>query len=417
MPSTMLPLRDAFVLPKPADAIELRAFTHGLMPKTVPAMLQRFCEDWARHGVDAWNCIPNHWRPASDETVGWWSLPEYLGDEFIAPLLGAPAGSCIMQPNVHWSMQCLLSAPELAARGPRIVLSETEFPSTLHSVQRWAPALGYRVEIVPAAGDDFFNQNAYLDAITREAGLALLSHVGFTTGEKLPDDFLREVARRAQAAGALFVVDGYHATASVPVDVEALGADVYLGGLLKEGSGSSGTSFIYLRPGLDLHPRTTGWFGDAEPFAFKSAPTSHPNPRRRFLGGTTAIAPLYHAVEGVRLLLEVGLEEVRRYSLSLTGRALEHIDHAGLSLCSPREAERRSAMIILEAKRADLLCAALKRKHVYTDSRKGRYLRLAPFVWNTRQEVDRTFDLVEEMISSGRYLAFEPEEGQAGPVT
>ena len=37
----------------PAPSVELRAFTHGLMPRTVPAMMQGFCEDWAERGVDA----------------------------------------------------------------------------------------------------------------------------------------------------------------------------------------------------------------------------------------------------------------------------------------------------------------------------------------------------------------------------
>src|SRR5690606_1297494 len=107
----LLDLRDRFFVPDP-PAVELRAFTHGLMPKTVPAMMDRFVDDWRERGVDAWNAVPNHWRPGSGEAVGWWTLPDYLGDAFIAPMLGAPAGTCIMQPNVHWAVQCLLSCPE-----------------------------------------------------------------------------------------------------------------------------------------------------------------------------------------------------------------------------------------------------------------------------------------------------------------
>ncbi len=100
-------------------------------------------------------------------------------------------------------------------------------------------------------------------------------------------------------------VDGYHATASYPVDVEAIGADVYFGGLLKEACGSSGNAYLYVRPGLDLRPRLSGWFGDADPFGFAPAPADHPEVRRRFLGGTTAVASMYHAVEGARVLLGV----------------------------------------------------------------------------------------------------------------
>src|SRR5690606_22196425 len=145
-------------------------------------------------------------------------------------------------------------------------------------------------------------------------------------------------------------------------------------------------------------------------------PKPHPEVRRRFLGGTTAVASLYHAVEGVRILLDAGLEAVRAHSLALTERSTARADAAALALCSPREADRRGAMVILEAERADLLCAWLKRCGVFTDSRKGRYLRLAPFVWNTPDDVDRAFDEAEAALRTGDYLRFEAP-AEAGPVT
>ena len=409
-------LRDAFFLPAPPETIEFRAFTHGLMPKTVPAMMDHFVEDWQHYGVDAWNGVPNHWRPGSGDPVGWWTLPVYLGDHFIAPLLGAPAGTCIMQPHVHWTVQCLLSVPELFAEKREVLLTGAEFPSVLHTVRQWAGVHGYTVRALPPAPDGFVDQEAVLDAIGPETALVFLSHVGFMTGEKLPDAFLAHVADAVHTHGGLFAIDGYHATGSVAVDVTRYGADVYFGGLLKEACGSSGNAFVYLRPGLDLRPRTMGWFGDADPFGFHDAPEPHPEVRRRFMGGTSAIASMYHAVEGVRLLLGAGLDAVRHHSLALTEACIARADAAGLHLRSPREAARRSAMVILEAPAADKLCAYLKTQHVYTDSRQDRYLRLSPFVWNTLGEVHRAFDVINAAITSGEYLSVDVPEA-VGPVT
>lgn len=407
-------LRDHFF--HPPDAVELRAFTHGLMPKTVPAMMDGFVEDWKTRGVDAWNEVPNRWRPGSGEAVGWWTLPAYLGDAFIAPLLGAPAGTCIMQPHVHWTVQCLLSAPEPFAAGREVVVTENEFPSVLHSVQQWGGLRDLTPRIVPAGPDGFVDADAVLAAIGPETAMVFLSHVGFTTSERLPHAVLRAVSEKAHAHDALFALDGYHAASTMPVDVPATGCDVYFGGLLKEGSGSAGNAYLYVRPGLALTPRLAGWFADADPFGFQVSPQPHPEVRRRFLGGTTAVASLYHAVEGVRLLLDTGLEEVRAHSLALTERSIERAEAAGLVLRSPREAERRGAMVILEAERADLLCAWLKGRGVFTDSRKARYLRLAPFVWNTAADVDRAFDVIGAALRSGDYLHHEPP-AERGPVT
>ena len=412
----MINLRDSFFLPDPPEAIELRALTHGLMPKTVPAMMQHFVDDWQRYGVDAWNGVPNHWRPGSGDLIGWWTLPSYLGDHFIAPLLDAPPGSCIMQPHVHWTVQCLLSVPEVFAGKSEVLLTEAEFPSVLHSVRQWADLQDYTVRVMRMAPDGFVDRAAVLEAIGPETALVFLSHVGFTTGEKLPDAFLAQVADAVHGHGGLFALDGYHATGSIPVSVTATGADAYFGGLLKEASGSSGNAYVYLRPGLDLRPRTTGWLGDADPFSFHLAPEPHPTVRMRFLGGTSAVASMYHAVEGVRLLLDAGLDAVRRHSLDLTDLCIARAESTGLVLRSPREAERRSAMVILEAPAAEKLCAFLKHRHVYTDSRQGRYLRLAPFVWNTPAEVHRAFDLITEALASDEYLQIDEPEA-AGPVT
>ncbi len=408
-------LRDHFFLPDD-PAIEFRAFTHGLMPKTVPAMMEGFVEDWKTRGVDAWNEVPNRWQPGDERAVGWWTLPEYLGDQFIAPLLGAPAGSCIMQPHVHWTVQCLLSCPEPFAHGHEVVVTEKEFPSVLHSVQQWQGLKDIEARIVPPASGGFVDREAVLNAIGPDTALVILSHVGFTSGEKLDHDFLRTVAERAHAHDALFAIDGYHAASTMPVNVTETNCDVYFGGLLKEACGSSGNAYLYVRPGLTLTPRLAGWFADADPFGFNVAPEPHPDVRRRFLGGTTAVASLYHAVEGVRLLLDLGLDEVRTHSLALTERAIERAEAAGLTLRSPHEADRRGAMVILKAERADLLCAWLKDRHVYTDSRQQRYLRLAPFVWNSKDEVDRAFDIIAEALKSRVYFQHEAPV-EAGPVT
>ena len=409
-------LRDRFRFPDEPDAVELRAFTHGLQPATVPDMMAHFTEDWRRFGVDAWNEVPNHWRPDSGDTVGWWTLPTYLGDEFVAPLLGAPGGTCILQPNVHWSLQCLLSAPEVRARGTDVVVPDAAFPSLLHSAQQWSGLSGLQPRLVPApeeAGPP--DPDALLDAIGDDTALVALSHVGFTTGARVPDDALRRIAERAAAHDALFLLDGYHAAGSMPVDVEALGCDLYVGGLLKEACGSSGNTYLYVREGLPLTPKLTGWFGDAAPFEFRDRPEPHPDVRRRFLGGTTAVAPMYHAVEGARILLDCGLEAVRAHSLALTDRALERADDAGLPVRSPRPPAERSAMVVLEVPEAEKLSAHLKTQNIYTDSRRNEVLRMAPFLWNTAAEVDRTFDRIEAALADGAYRQQAPSS--AGPVT
>jgi len=410
-------MRDAFVLPEPPETIELRAFTHGLMPKTVPAMMKHFVEDWHRYGVDAWNEVPNHWQPHSGDRVGWWTLPAYLGDVFISPLLGAPHGTCIMMPNVHWIVQCLLSSREVFAQKKEVITTSAEFPSVLHSVLRWTDLAGYRPHIIPATPQGHVDRSRILQAINEKTALVMLSHVGFTSGERLTEDFIREVADKVHRYGGLLAIDGYHSTGSTVINVRQLACDLYFGGLLKEACGSSGNAYVYIRPGLELTPRITGWFGDADPFGFRPAPESHPDVRMRFLSGTNAVASLYHAVEGVRILLDAGLPEVRRDSLEKTAYCIKRAEDAGIRVRSPKDRERRSAMVIFEVEEADRLTLYLKKQRIFTDSRKGQYLRMAPFVWNTMDELERTMNVLSGALTSGTYLGTTTASEKPGPVT
>lgn len=397
-----------------APAIELRAFTHGLMPHSVPAMMERFLEDWQRLGVDAWNGVPDHWTGQS-LPVGWWTLPEFLGDHFLSPLLGAKTETCIFVPSVHHALTMLLSAPEVCSHSRKIVVSEDAFPSVLHTVQQWAELRPLEVEILPLTSEGWVDREAFL-AQAQTAGLVCVSHVSFLTGERLEDAFLRDLAHTVHAHGGHLLVDGYHATGSLAVRVAHISCDFYVGGLLKEGCGSSGNSFLYVKPGVDVQPRLTGWFGDATPFAFAPKPAPHPAVRRRFLGGTTAIAPLYHAVEGVRVLLEAGMERVEAHVLHLVEVAHREARRVGLALRSPTEPSRRSALVLIDVPRADLLCTWLKHQQVYTDSRKGHLLRFAPFVWNTEAEIQRVFELIAHAVQTGEYMSQAPETAH-GPVT
>jgi kynureninase len=322
-----------------------------------------------------------------------------------------------MQPNVHHTVSYLLSCPEPFTGGRReVVFTGAEFPSVQHAVRRWASMTSVEPRAVAPAPNCFLDVDGVLDAISDRTAWAFVSHVGFTTGEKVPDDALRSIAERAHHHGAHFGIDGYHATGSVAVQVDELGCDVYFGGLLKEGCGSSGNAYLYVCPGCELAPALAGWFSDGDPFAFAPAPVDHPVVRRRFLAGTTAVAPLYHAVEGLRLLLDVGLAAVRTDTLEKTAQAIERADGLGLRIRSPREDARRGAVVILEVEGADRLCEWLKTRQVYTDSRQARYLRLAPFVYNTADDIGRAFDTIAEGIEAGAHRDFEAP-ATAGPVT
>jgi isopenicillin-N epimerase len=103
-----------------------------------------------------------------------------------------------------------------------------------------------------------------------------------------------EIARRAAAQDILTVVDGAHAPGQIDLNLEAVGADFYVGNGHKWMSGAVGAGFLYARPkGQQLlkplvvswgwEPRKPspssfqdyfGWIGTDDPAAYLSMPTA-----------------------------------------------------------------------------------------------------------------------------------------------
>jgi kynureninase len=386
-------------------------------------------------GVDAWNEInsPDIFKldgllteDEYGENFGWWKLPEVIGDRFIAPLLNAPEGTCIVMPNASTIMQQLLSSKELNAPGKRkIVSTDGEFSAVSHTLsshntqfeqypEEVRDAVGIKPKIVNFSGKEF-NAEDITAEIDDETALVVFSHVGFLRGELVPAEEIQKIVRKAREHGALVAIDGYHAIGSHRIDVQNLGVDVYFGGLLKEGSGSSGNAFLYIRDGLELTPKGA-WFGADKPFAFKSEHEPHKDVRRRFLSGTTAIASMYHGVEGVKIMLELGIENVVEDIRAKVQYIVEHLD-AETEIVSPKKPERMSAMIVLKISEADKLKKFLADEYnVLVDARQNAYLRLAPHIYNSPEQIIKAVSVIIECVRNQDYKNISLE-ASGGPVT
>src|SRR5581483_1339213 len=72
-----------------------------------------------------------------------------------------------------------------------------------------------------------------------------ISHVTSSTGLVLP---VEEIVTRARALGLTTIVDGAHAPAHVPVDLDSLGADFFAGNAHKWLCAPKGAGFLHVRP-------------------------------------------------------------------------------------------------------------------------------------------------------------------------
>jgi kynureninase len=364
----LLAYRDRF--PTLARGPYFAAHTLGPMPDTVPDALARFAAEWADEGVVAW--------------TGWLEQIRATA-ALLEGLFGAPAGSVALGPNVSVLAGQVLSCFDWSGERSRLVTTDLEFP-TCDYLYRAQETLGAKVEAVPSR-DLTVDLDRLLEAIDPQTALVAVTHVAFRSSALLD---AAAVVARAHEVGALVMLDTYQSAGTVPIDVEALGVDLMVGGSVKWLLGGPGTGYLYARPEVaaTLAPRQVGWFGHQAPFAFEPSPIAFAAGAGRFVTGTPNVAAHVMAAEGYRIVAEAGVEAIRAKSRRQVARLLDGFQAQGALVRGPADPARRGGSVVVDFDDAERVTAALIARGYTCDYRPGAGLRLGPHLYTTDDECD-----------------------------
>ena len=277
----------------------------------------------------------------------------------------------------------LASAIDFAPR-PKVVISDFEFP-TIGQIWHAQELRGAQVVHVPADGSEIPLER-FEEAIDESTAVVSIAAVCYRNGARLP---VEEIARIAHERGALVVLDAYQAIGTYPLDVTELGVDVLAAGVLKYLLGSAGLGFMWTRPGLsqELMPTQTGWFADKNIFEMDISDYSPSLTARRFQSGTPPIPAIYAGIAGIELMLELGVAETREHVTALNERLIAGVDDLGGTVVTPRDPEKRGALVCIASTDAPGLVAALANDGIVTSDRDGN-LRVSAHAYNTAEDID-----------------------------
>jgi isopenicillin-N epimerase len=85
----------------------------------------------------------------------------------------------------------------------------------------------------------------FWSGVNKNTRIIFISHIPFSLAVIMP---VKEICRRARAAGLISIIDGAHAPGQIPIDLNELGADIYFGACHKWLSAPKGSSFLYASP-------------------------------------------------------------------------------------------------------------------------------------------------------------------------
>jgi kynureninase len=283
-------------------------------------------------------------------------------------------------------------SPEGARK--RIVVTSLDFHSSLHL---WCAQerRGFEIVVVPTRDQMSVDSADVVAAIDERTSIVAVSLV--SRNSALLN--VGPVIRRAREVGALVALDAYQAVGIYPLDPIALDVDVLVGGCLKWLSGETGLAFMYVKPELAerLEPGYPGWFGHQELHAFvhthafvdkfRSMPGA-----RRFQQGTPPVEPIYGSRAGLRFVLEVGVEAMRRRNNELTDYLLAGSLKRGFDVRTPHPTSERAGGICLGAPDPEKVVEALAREGIDVDQRRQLLVRLAPHPCCTVEDCESVLD-------------------------
>ncbi|MGH8823106.1 MAG: cysteine desulfurase-like protein [Jiangellaceae bacterium] len=146
----------------------------------------------------------------------------------VADLVGGiDPGGVVLGPNTTTLLFRLAQALSDTWRpGDEVVVSRLDHDANIRPWVRWAERAGVTVRWVdPRVPSTDLETEAYDGVLGPRTRVVAVTAASNLTGS-IPD--VAAIASRAHAVGATVVVDGVHATPHVPVDMVALGADVWL---------------------------------------------------------------------------------------------------------------------------------------------------------------------------------------------
>lgn len=407
-------LRGQFLIPRHGGAEQAYFVGNslGLQPRGARAHVEEVLDKWATEAVEGHFTGQAQWMPYHE-----------LVREPLARLVGAQPQEVVamnsLTANLHLMM---VSFYRPTRERPAILIEAGSFPSDRYAVASQIAFHGFDpatdlIELEPDRPGGLISMERIERAIAEHGprlALVLWPGVQYRTGQAFD---LAEIARLAQAQGALCGFDLAHGVGNLDLRLHDSGADFAVWCHYKyvnAGPGAVAGCFVHERHAGTDRPRFAGWWGHQAATRFRMGPQFVPT-----LGAEgwqlsnppiLGLAPLRASLE---LFDRVGMAALRDKSLRLTGY-LEQLIRGRLAqtleIVTPADPAQRGCQLSLrviggrglvgrEAGRA--LFDHLAAQGVLGDWREPDVIRISPApLYNTHADIARFVQAVEDWRGS-----------------
>lgn len=183
----------------------------------------------------------------------------------LGEFVGTDAANVVFVPNVTAGMNAVARSLRLEP-GDEVLATDHEYGAVdrtwrYYCARNGAAYINQPIALPLTDAATFVDQ--LWAGVTPRTKIIAISHITSGTALIFP---IAEVCRRAREAGILTIIDGAHAPGQIDLDLDALGADFYLGNCHKWLCAPKGAGFLFAHPERQrlLDPLIISWGWEAE---------------------------------------------------------------------------------------------------------------------------------------------------------
>ncbi|WP_408011094.1 aminotransferase class V-fold PLP-dependent enzyme [Pseudalkalibacillus sp. A8] len=290
----------------------------------------------------------------------------------------------------HATSAIATSLPSINDRN-EVIITDMDFPCIGHV---WLSQPDIQVNFIPAK-KNAYTIDQYENAIYSNTLLTSISHILYYNGFRQD---IKNISEVVHAKGSYLFVDAYQSAGQVDIDVKRDGIDILVAGMQKYMLGIPGIAFMYVRNELaeQLTPGITGWFGQANPFAFDVQSVKYAGGARRFDTGTFPMLNGYASNAALDLLHEVGIQNIEKRLIDLSKYTLDYAQEKGIKIVSPLDPNQKGSNTALLIENAHDVEQKMKEEG-YIVSARNDVIRIAPHFYNTKEDIIGALDCFKEI--------------------
>jgi isopenicillin-N epimerase len=243
--------------------------------------------------------------------------------EALADFSETKPDNLVFIPNATFGVNAVARSLNLGAED-EILTTDQEYGACNHAwdfVSGKSGAKVIRCPIdLPKTGQAGIIVDRLWQGLTPRTKAIYVSHITSPTALRLP---VERICDKARQVGILSIIDGAHAPGQIPLNLEAIGADFYVGNLHKWALSPKGAAFLYARPEVQglMEPLIVSW-------GYRAAPEKTTG--STFLDyylwtGTLDPAAYLSVPAAIRFMVDYHWDQVRRRCHELLHPAIQRI--------------------------------------------------------------------------------------------